>query len=237
MPPSACPRSLASPLAALLAATGVLDLPRRARGSRLARGAGARRRARRVVRRPRLGREPRRQPLRARPVRRPAHLAHRRAGPRPARARAAAGRRRSPRQGLAGGRRRAGASCSCRAPTSPRSCAGWLAEPVGVLASPDRIGIAGAPRLGGLAVAVGDGAELQGRLVASGSQLHLTIARIRLGRSEAPPLARAILERAVNPSSTSPRYPLPARLDAVEVGDDDTIRIAASGSRLPTSAP
>jgi hypothetical protein len=88
----------------------------------------------------------------------------------------------------------------------------WLGEPEVTLAPPDRIAVVGA-------------------------QLFLTIDRIRLGRGEAPPLARVIVERAINPIFDVGEAPLPARLDAVEVGADDTIRIAASGSRLPQAAP
>ena len=49
--------------------------------------------------------------------------------------------------------------------------------------------------------------------------------------------ARVIVERAINPIFDVAEAPLPARLDAVEVGADDTIRIAASGSRIPRAAP
>jgi hypothetical protein len=107
----------------------------------------------------------------------------------------------------------------------------WLGEPVVTLTAPDRIAIVGTPRIG--AIALGGGAELQGRLAGAGSQLLLTIDRIRLGRGEAPPLARVLVESAINPIFDVADRPLPARLDAVEVGSDDTIRIAASGSRLP----
>ena len=113
----------------------------------------------------------------------------------------------------------------------------WLGEPRVTLAPPDRIAIVGTPRLGGIALGGAGAAELQGRLVGQGSELFLTIERIRLGRGEAPPLARAILERAINPIFDVADAPLPTRLDAVEVGADDTIRIAASGSRLPQAAP
>jgi hypothetical protein len=113
----------------------------------------------------------------------------------------------------------------------------WLGEPRVTLAPPDRIAIVGTPRLGGIALGGAGAAELQGRLVGQGSELFLTIERIRLGRGEAPPLARAILERAINPIFDVADAPLPTRLDAVEVGADDTVRIAASGSRLPQAAP
>lgn len=110
----------------------------------------------------------------------------------------------------------------------------WLGEPQVTLAPPDRVAIVGTPRIAGIALG---GAELEGRLVGSGTQLFLTIDRIRLGRGEAPPLARVVVERAINPIFDVAEAPLPARLDAVEVGADDTIRIAASGSRLPQAAP
>ena len=113
----------------------------------------------------------------------------------------------------------------------------WLAEPRVTLAPPDRIAVVGTPRLGGIALGGAAAAELQGRLVAQGAQLLLTIDRIRLGRGEAPSLARAILERAINPIFDVADAPLPARLDEVAVGVDDTIRITASGSRLPQAAP
>jgi len=109
----------------------------------------------------------------------------------------------------------------------------WLGEPVVTLTAPDRIAIVGTPRIGAIALGGTGGAELQGRLAAAGSQLLLTIDRIRLGRSEAPPLARVVVERAINPIVDVADRPLPARIDAVEIGSDDTIRIAASGSRLP----
>jgi hypothetical protein len=113
----------------------------------------------------------------------------------------------------------------------------WLGEPQITLAPPDRIAVVGTPRVGGIALGGAGGAELQGRLVGAGTQLFLTIDRIRLGPGEAPPLARVIVERAINPIFDVAEAPLPARLDAVEVGADDTIRIAASGSRLPRAAP
>ena len=72
---------------------------------------------------------------------------------------------------------------------------------------------------------------------ARGRSCVLAIDRIRLGRGEAPALARVVVERAINPIFDVAEAPLPARLDAVEVGGDDTIRIAGSGSRLPQAAP
>ncbi len=113
----------------------------------------------------------------------------------------------------------------------------WLADPAVTLTAPDRIAMVGTPRIGAIALAGAGAAELQGRLVASGSQLFLTIERIRVGRGEAPPLARVVVERAINPIFDVSGAPLPAQLDTVEVGSDDTIRIAASGSRLPQAAP
>ena len=113
----------------------------------------------------------------------------------------------------------------------------WLADPAVTLTAPDRIAMVGAPRIGAIALAGAGAEELQGRLVASGSQLFLTIDRIRVGRGEASPLARLVVERAINPIFDVADAPLPAQLDAVEVGSDDTIRIAASGSRLPQGAP
>ncbi len=113
----------------------------------------------------------------------------------------------------------------------------WLCEPVVTLTPPDRIAIVGTPRIGAIALGGAGGAELQGRLVGAGTQLFLAIDRIRLGRGEAPPLARVVVERAINPIFDVAEAPLPARLDAVEVGADDTIRIAASGSRLSQAAP
>jgi hypothetical protein len=105
------------------------------------------------------------------------------------------------------------------------------------LTAPDRIAIVGTPRIGGVALGGAGSAELQGRLVGGGSQLLLAIDRIRLGGGEAPPLARVVVERAINPIFDVADAPLPARLDAVEVGADDTIRIEASGIRLPGGAP
>jgi len=113
----------------------------------------------------------------------------------------------------------------------------WLGEPQVTLAPPDRIAIVGTPRIGGIALGGAGGAELQGRLVGAGTQLFLAIDRIRLGRGEAPALARVVVERAINPIFDVVEAPLPARLDAVDVGADDTIRIAGSGSRLPQTAP
>jgi len=113
----------------------------------------------------------------------------------------------------------------------------WLAAAEVNLAPPDRIALVGTPRIGGIALGGAGAAALEGRLLASGSRLFLTIDGIRLGRGEAPPLARAIVERAINPILDVADAPLPARFDTVEVGADDTIRIAASGSRLPSAAP
>jgi len=113
----------------------------------------------------------------------------------------------------------------------------WLGDPQVTLTPPDRIGVVGTPRIGGIAVGGAGGAELEGRLVGNGAQLLLTIERIRLGPGEAPRIARLVVERAINPIVDLTGAPLPTRLDAVEVGVDDTIRIAASGSRLPEIAP
>jgi len=112
----------------------------------------------------------------------------------------------------------------------------WLGEPQVTLAPPDRITVVGTPRIGGIALGGASGAELQGRLAGNETQLFLMLDRIRLGRGEAPPFARTVIERAINPIFDVAAAPLPARLDAVEVGAD-TIRISASGSRLPLAAP
>ncbi|MEO5845898.1 MAG: LmeA family phospholipid-binding protein [Caldimonas sp.] len=112
----------------------------------------------------------------------------------------------------------------------------WIADPSVVFSAPDRVAIAGAPRLGGIALEIGTGAEFQGRLFASGSQLRLAVDRVRIGSADAAPFLRAVIERAINPLVDVAAYPLPARIDAVEAGDGE-LRIAASGSRLPTTAP
>ena len=113
----------------------------------------------------------------------------------------------------------------------------WLAEPRVTLAPPDRIIVVGMPRIGGIALGGPGGAELQGRLAANETKLFLLLDRIRLGQGDAPPLARLVVERATNPIFDVADAPLPAQLDAVEVGSDDTIRVAASGSRLPRAVP
>lgn len=113
---------------------------------------------------------------------------------------------------------------------------GWIAEASVVFSAPDRIAIAGTPRLAGIALAIGDGAEFEGRLFASGSQLRVGVDRVRIGPSTAAPLLRAVIERAINPLLDVSAYPLPAQIDAVDAGDDG-LRIVASGSRLPTHAP
>lgn len=112
----------------------------------------------------------------------------------------------------------------------------WIADPSVVFSAPDRVAIAGTPRLAGIALAIGDGAEFQGRLFASGAQLRVAVDRVRIGTADAAPLLRALLERAINPLVDVSAYPLPARIDAVEAADD-RLRIAASGSRLPATAP
>ncbi|MGZ8260209.1 MAG: LmeA family phospholipid-binding protein [Caldimonas sp.] len=98
------------------------------------------------------------------------------------------------------------------------------------LAAPDRIRVWGRPRIAG--IAVGGGVEIEGRLAAAGTQLRLTLDRVRIGNASAPPLVRALLEAAVNPLFDGASHPLPARIDAVEA-DEDALRIVASGSRLP----
>jgi hypothetical protein len=108
---------------------------------------------------------------------------------------------------------------------------GWFDDARVALEAPDRITIAGTPRLGGATIEMRDGAELQGRLVARGAQLRLVVDGVRIGNAQAPQFVRALLERAVNPLFDTAAYPLPARFDAVEV-DGEAIRIAASGSRL-----
>ncbi len=112
----------------------------------------------------------------------------------------------------------------------------WIDDPAVVVSAPDRIAVSGAPRLAGIALIGDEGIELQGRLFASGTQLRVSIDRVRIGASSAPPLVRALLERALNPLFDAAAYPLPAQFDAVGVGEG-TIRVAASGSRLPRAAP
>jgi hypothetical protein len=119
----------------------------------------------------------------------------------------------------------------------------WLAEPQVTLAPPDRVAVVGTPRIGWHRPRRRGGAELQGRLVGAGTQLFLTIDRIRLGRGEAPPLARVVVERAINPIFDVAEAPLPARLDAVEVGSrrhDSHRRLGqspSSGSALALALP
>jgi hypothetical protein len=108
---------------------------------------------------------------------------------------------------------------------------GWFEDARVVLSAPDRIAISGVPRIGGAAIQVRDGAELQGRLVAQGAQLRLAIDAVRIGDLQAPPLVRALLERAVNPLLDAGAFPVAARIDAVAI-DGDSVVIAASGSRL-----
>ena len=108
---------------------------------------------------------------------------------------------------------------------------GWVDDARVVLEPPDRIAISGTPRISGLPLPVRDGVELRGRLVAQGAQLRLVVDGVRVGGAQAPPLVRALLERAVNPLFDATPYPLPARFDSVAV-DGDAIRISASGSRL-----
>ena len=108
---------------------------------------------------------------------------------------------------------------------------GWFEDARVVLAAPDRITISGVPKIGGAVIQVRDGAELQGRLVAQGAQLRLAVDAVRIGDLQAPPLVRALLERAVNPLLDAGAYPVAARIDAVAV-DGDSVVIAASGSGL-----
>jgi len=112
---------------------------------------------------------------------------------------------------------------------------GWFDEARVVVAPPDRITIAGVPRIGGAVIQLRDGAELQGRLVAQGAQLRLAIDAVRIGDLQAPPLVRALLERAVNPLVDAGAYPVAARIDAVAV-DGDAVVIAASGSSIADAA-
>ena len=112
---------------------------------------------------------------------------------------------------------------------------GWFEQAQVVLAPPDRITISGVPRIGGALIQVRDGVELQGRLVAQGAQLRLVVDAVHLGDLQAPPLVRALLERAVNPLLDAGAYPITARIDAVAV-DGDMVVIAASGSGLADPA-
>ena len=107
----------------------------------------------------------------------------------------------------------------------------WLADPVVTLSAPDRIDLVGAPRLGGIELGAGLDAEIGGRLVAAGTLLRLSIDRVRLGRNDAPGFVRGVLDRLVNPVVDVAAYPLPARIDAVEI-EGDAIRLRGSGSRL-----
>ena len=112
----------------------------------------------------------------------------------------------------------------------------WIADPAVTFSSPDRLRITGTPRLAGIVIATGAAAEFEGRLFAAGPQLRLTVDRVRLGPASAPPLLRALIERAVNPLFDLSAYPLPAQIDAVEAGEGG-VRIVGSGSRLPASMP
>jgi hypothetical protein len=108
---------------------------------------------------------------------------------------------------------------------------GWFEDARVALAPPDRITINGVPKIGGAVLQLRDGVELQGRLVAQGAQLRLAVDAVRIGDLQAPPLVRALLERAVNPLIDAGAYPVAARIDAVAV-DGDSVVIAASGSSL-----
>lgn len=110
----------------------------------------------------------------------------------------------------------------------------WIADPLVRLEAPDRIVVTGSPRLAG--VALGDSAEFAGRLSAAGAQLRLAVDRLRIGGASAPPLLRAVVERAINPLFDLAGSALPAQIDAVVVAGG-AIRIDASGSRLPVVAP
>lgn len=112
---------------------------------------------------------------------------------------------------------------------------GWVDDARVRFAAPNAVVVSGTPKLAGFPLAARDGAEFRGRFVAQGSQLRLAIDQLRLGTVEAPPLLRALLERAVNPLLDSQAYPLPAQMDAVSV-EGDALLIKASGSRLPSSA-
>jgi hypothetical protein len=108
---------------------------------------------------------------------------------------------------------------------------GWFEDARVVVAAPDRITISGVPKIGGAVIQLRDGAELQGRLVAQGAQLRLAVDAVRISDLQAPPLVRALLERAVNPLLDAGGFPVAARIDGVAV-DGDAVVITASGSRL-----
>ena len=108
----------------------------------------------------------------------------------------------------------------------------WIDDARVSLAAPDRIRVVGRPRLAGISLVGGEGVEIEGRLLAAGTQLRLALDRVRIGNANAPPLVRALIEGAVNPLFDASGQPLPARIDAVDA-DDEAIRITASGSRLP----
>jgi hypothetical protein len=109
---------------------------------------------------------------------------------------------------------------------------GWVDDVRVTLTAPDRIRVSGRPRIAGVALVGAESVEIEGRLLATGTQLRLVLDRVRIGDASAPALLRIVLEGAVNPLFDAAGRPLPARFDAVEI-DGDAVRITASGSRLP----
>jgi hypothetical protein len=91
---------------------------------------------------------------------------------------------------------------------------GWFEDARVVVAAPDRITISGVPKIGGAVI-----------------QLRLAVDAVRISDLQAPPLVRALLERAVNPLLDAGGLPVAARIDGVAV-DGDAVVITASGSRL-----
>ena len=109
---------------------------------------------------------------------------------------------------------------------------GWLDRATVRFEPPNRIVATGIPSVAGIPVMSRGESEFQGRLFAQGSQVLLTVDYLRLGSVEATPVVCLVLRAALNPLFDISGYPLPTRIDSVQVRDG-ALLILASGSAVP----
>jgi len=109
----------------------------------------------------------------------------------------------------------------------------WITEPAVRVEMPATIIVSGRLKLPGIEVGIlpALAGEFRGTLAARGSQLRVSIESLRLGKNEAPALARGLIEQAVNPLFDIAHHAVPSRIDRATV-EGQAIVVTASGSQL-----
>ena len=115
---------------------------------------------------------------------------------------------------------------------------GWIGDAKVGFRPASEIVASGRLKLPGMSSGPTASAEFRGRLLAQGSQLHLSVDSLRLGTLAAPPVLRALLETTLNPLVDTASFAVPSRIDSVVV-EEAVLRIRGSGvdlAKLPRRA-